>query len=64
MGMKKKDLAMLEFEMKLPQRNLLHKVVFDALGNIHHTFLVRNELSLILLGKDILLESSIVLILV
>ena len=56
----KKDLATLGFEMKLSQRNLLHKVVFDALRDVHHTPLVGKELSSILLGKDILLESSIV----
>jgi len=56
----KKDLATLGFAMKLSQRNLLHKVVFDALGDVHHTPLVRKELCSILLGKDILLESSIV----
>ena len=58
----KKDLATLGFKMKLSQRNLLHKVVFDALGDVYHTPLVEKELSLIHLGKDILLESSIVLI--
>ena len=55
MGMKK-DLATLGFEMKLSQRNLLHKVVFDALGDIHHTPPIGKELSLILLYEDILLE--------
>jgi len=59
MGMKK-HLATLGFEMKLSQRNFLHKVVFDALGDAHHTPLIGKELSSILLGKDILLKSSIV----
>ena len=56
----KKDLATLGFEMKLSQRNLLHKVVLDALADLHHSPLITKELSSILLGNDILLKSSIV----
>jgi len=55
----KKDLATLGFEKKLFQRNFLHKVVFAGLGDVHHTPLIGKELSLILLGEDILLKSSI-----
>jgi len=43
-----KDFAMLGFEMKLSQRNLLHKVEFDALGNVNrlsqHQILYQNRL--------------------
>ena len=61
----KKDLAMLGFEMKLSQRNLIYKVVFDALGDIHHDPLLGEELPSILLDdKDILFESNIIQILV
>jgi len=56
----KKDLDMLGFKTKSSQRNLIHKVVFDALGDVHHTLLVGKEFSLILLSEDILLESSTV----
>jgi len=56
----KQDPATPAFEMKLSQRNLLHKVVLDALGHVHRTPLVGKELSSTLLGKDILLESGII----
>ena len=55
-----KALAMLGFEMILSQRNLLHKVVFNAVRDVHHTPLVGKEMSSILLGKDIILESRII----
>jgi len=44
-----KDLATLGFEMKLPRRNLIPKVVFHAIGNIDHNPFVGKELSSILL---------------
>ena len=33
----KKDLAELGFEMKLPQKDWMSKVVCNALGHKHHT---------------------------
>ena len=33
----KKDLAELGFEMKLPQTDWMSKVVYNALGDMHHT---------------------------
>jgi len=60
----KGDQPTLGFDMKLSQRNLSLKLVTDALGHIHHTPLVGKQLSLILVyGKEIPLESSIVRIL-
>ena len=50
---------------KVHQRDLMNKVFFDALEDIHHTLLVGKELSSILVGsKDNLLESSVAQILV
>ena len=34
---KKKDLAELGFEMKLPQKDWMSKVVRNAIGDIHRT---------------------------
>ena len=39
----KKVLATLGFEMKLSQRNLLHKAVLNALGDVHHTPFIRHS---------------------
>ena len=36
----KKDRATLEIEIKLSQRNFLHRIVLDALADVHHTPLI------------------------
>ena len=61
----KKDLAQLGFEMKLPQKDWMSKVVCNALGNTYHTPLVGRELPSVLVeSKDNLLELSTAQILV
>ena len=61
----KKDLVGFEFEMKLPQRDWMSKVVYDAIGDVHHTPFVGKELSSILVkSKDNLLELNTTQILV
>ena len=61
---KKNYLSKLGFEMKSPQRDLMNKVVCNALGDVDHTPLVGKELPLILNeSKDNLVELRIAQIL-
>ena len=61
----KKDLTEFGFDIKLPQKDWMSKVVCNAIGDMHHIPLVGKELPSILVeSKDNLLELTTTQILV